>query len=286
VEKNVDLPCGLELPGGKLVRSAVIRKLKGQGQIDAASLASKKNPDNSEVMQAVLTPSVVRIGDKSCSSTIFQDMLIADTDALLFEVVRLTAGDRVTVKDVCPDCPKGEGATEIRDFDLSALQVDGLDDAEGKWWLDGRILTPEDVTKLAPEERENVRCRVFTLTNEELGVQSVFRYPRGRDRKAIGKMSGNLFEATWKLMSLTAMRWHDPEHDVEKIPPGGLHGRFWSDVDADILNWLYEAWSDAQPGVESRFDAECPNGHEFTATASAMDFLFRVPNRRRRSKTR
>lgn len=286
MEKNLDLPCGLELPGARLVRGATIRKLKGQGQIDAASLASKKNPDNSEVLMAILSPSVVRIGDRPPSSTILQDMLLADTDALLFEVVRLTKGDRVTVKDECPDCPKGEGSTEIHDFDLSTLPVEGLDDAESRWWHEGRVLTPEDVAKLSPEERESVRCRVFTLENTALGVSGVFRYPRGRDRKAIGKMGNNLFEATWTLLSLTAMRWHDAEQHIDRVPPGGLPGRFWKDSDTDILDWLYEEWSNAQPGVESRFDAECPNGHEFTATVSAMDFLFRVPSRRRRSKTR
>ena len=108
----------------------------------------------------------------------------------------------------------------------------------------------------------------------------MFFYPKGRQQRAISKLADKPIDAVWKLLSLTCLSWKDPDHEIEVVPKGGLKTSFWGDVDLEVLEWLEVAFQEAQPGVDSTIDVECPFcGHEFKTAVRALDFLFQRPKK-------
>lgn len=283
-EKSLELPCGRGHQG-MVERLVDICKLKGRIQRDVAKLASKKNPNNSEILDAILRPSIVSFGGQKLTGQVLAQLLLADRDWLMFEIVKFTRGAIVTLKEKCPAENCGEMG-DYPNFDLDQFTVDSLDDDSTPWWDGEKVVPADEIPGLGPEERKKLKCRVFVVKNDELGIEGVFRYPNGHDQKAISDLQDQQVEALWRLTSRTCLQWKDPEREIKKAPPGGLKSSFWEDLDLDLLDWTQEAYGDAMPGVDSRTELECFScGHEFEVTVTASDFLFRVAPRNRSRST-
>ena len=93
MNKSLELPCGLEGENGQVIRDAEIRKIKGRVRRDVARLASKKNPDNAAILEAILKPTLVSIGGQKITTVKLLKMQLADRDFVLFEAYRHTHGD-------------------------------------------------------------------------------------------------------------------------------------------------------------------------------------------------
>jgi hypothetical protein len=274
-ETALELPCGYE-HNGQVIRAAEIQRMKGRVQRDIAELSGKKKTDPADILEAVLKPSWVSLGGEKVTKVTLLGSLLADRDFLLFEMVKLLRGDLVTMGEECPKC---EEPFEIFDIDLTALPVTRLED-DSAWWGPAGVVPAAEVAKLSDAERTSLECRVFVLENPELGAGAVFRYPRGKEQRQVSHLAEKPVEAIWKLMSLTCLSWKCPDFEIERTPKGGLKTMFWDDVDFLILEWLEEAFAEAQPGVDSSLAAECPHcGHDFKTQVRALDFLFRKPQK-------
>jgi len=278
-ETSLELPCGYE-HNGTVIRDAEIRRMKGRVQRDIAELSGKKKTDPAEILEAVLRPSWVGLGGQKVTKIHLLGALLADRDFLLFEMVKVLRGNVVSMTEECPKC---EETFEIFDINLAELPVTRLED-DSDWWGPQGLVKAADVVGLGPGERSQLECRVFVLENEELGASAVFRYPRGKEQRQVSSLAEKPIEVMWKLMSLTCLSWKCPDHDLPQTPKGGLKMTFWDDVDYLVLEWLEEAFSAAQPGVDSSLQADCPNSecqHSYKTQVRALDFLFRKPQKER-----
>jgi len=274
---SVELPCGFESKG-LVVRNADIQRMKGRVQRDLARLVGKKNPDPADILESVLAPSWVSLGGEKVNKVTLLGSLLADRDFLMFEMVKLLRGDLVSMPETCPDT-RCEEPFEITDINLAELPVTPLGD-DTAWWGQQGLVPAEEAAKMSSADRGELTCRVAVLRNEELGVEAVFRFPRGREQRQISNLADKPIEAIWKLMSLTCMSWKCPDFDIARAPKGGLKMTFWDDVDYLVVEWLEDAFSEAQPGVDSSIDAECPScGHCFKTQVRALDFLFQKPKK-------
>lgn len=274
-ETALELPCGYE-SNGNVIRTAEIRRMKGRVQRDIAALSNKKKTDPADILEAVLRPSWVSLGGEKVTKVTLLGSLLADRDFLLFEMVKLLRGDVVSMAEECAKC---EEPFEIFDINLAEMPVTRLED-DSDWWGPQGVVTAAEVAKLDDAERGDLECRVFVLENTKLGVSAVFRYPRGKEQRQVSSLAEKPVEAIWKLMSLTCLSWKCPDFDLERTPKGGLKTMFWDEVDFLVLEWLEGAFAEAQPGIDSTLDAECPHcGHEYKTQVRALDFLFRKPQK-------
>jgi hypothetical protein len=278
-ETSLELPCGYESEG-TVIRPVTIKRMKGRVQRDIAALSAKKKSDPAEILEAVLRPSWVSLGGNKVNKVTLLGALLADRDFLLFEMVKLLRGSKVSMEEECP--ARGCDETfEIFDIDLDELPVTRLGD-DSDWWGPQGLVKAEDVKGMSDGERALLECRVFVLENEELGTHGVFRYPRGKEQRQVSSLAEKPIEVIWKLMSLTCLSWKCPDLDIPATPKGGLKMTFWDDVDYLVLEWLEEAFGEAQPGVDSSLDATCTScGHEFKTQVRALDFLFRKSQKER-----
>jgi len=267
---QVSLPCGLSRTQGVVVRDAVIKKMKGRVQKDISELSAAKNPNVSEIYNALLQACVESVGEKPGTSLLFEQLTFGDRDWLLFEAVKLMKGEtpRYTVK-----CDRHDVEIDVEGFDLSDLPVTGIAD-EAALWLNvasGEALTVAEweVQGGVPEKT----VRVFCLENADLGTRALFTYPKGMHQKRLNRITEDNVKVIWTLMSSTCMHWKDEERDV-RAPNGGFKPDFWGDVDLDALQWAQAAFADALPGMDTDITVECPEGHEFNVKVSATDFLF------------
>lgn len=272
--KFLELPCGIEEQGGKIQREIEVKKLKGKIQREIARLQARKRPDAATILDAVLRPSIVSIGNDKPSFNLLRKMHLADRDWLLFELRKHTWGTKVTTKHKCETC--GE-MMEIENFDLDELLVIRLDD-DIPWWNGNDVVNLEG---LSADAMDSLKCRVLVIENDELEARGLFRFANGDDQSAISKYGDKPVEAVWKMMSLTCLQWKDPDNEVSKLPKRGLADDFWEEVDMDILDWAQVAFKDGQPGVETEITMICEDGHEQGVLLNATDFFF--PKARQRS---
>ena len=271
------LPCGLERPGGQAIRHVELQRLKGNIQLDIAKLTQQPNVAPADVIDAILRPAIVRVGDEPISSALLEKLQLADKDWLLFQTKILQHGSKVTVSGVCSHCPKADNESEYPDFDLEQLKVTPIPEL-AKWW-DGQALAGS----IPAEDPSRLVYRGFEIRNEELGTVGVFRYPTGYNQRAISKLGPNHeVESIWTLMSQTCLSWTSRDFPQGvKIPPRGLPMEFWGDLDLSDLEWAQEAWAEAQPGVDTNVEFECKRGHKFKTLVNAISFF----SQRARQKT-
>jgi hypothetical protein len=278
--KQLRMPCGLEEQGGIVHRDLEIRKLKGRIQRDVARMQAQKRANAADILDAILTPSIIRVGNEPATPMTLRAMHVADRDWVLFELRKLTWGSLVTAKHPCQTCDE---VMIYEDFDLDTLKIVTLGD-DVPWWNGERVVEAEELEQLEPADRQALRCRVLVLENDELGVRGVFRFGNGDDQALIGKLADRPIDALWRMMSLTCIQWKDPEHDIDKPPRKGIKDSFWEDVDMDIVDWAQAAYRDAQPGVDTNIELVCANDHLQEVLLSPTDFFFpEVAKRRSRS---
>lgn len=274
--KQLDLPCGLEEPGARVVRSVEIHKIKGKLQRELAVLAGQKNPNTAEILDATLRLCLARIGGADVSSTLLSRLLLADRDWVIREAAVMLRGPTTTLSERCPKCPKDDNETEYPNFNLADLPVTLLGD-DALWWHKGQTLTKQQIDTLTPVERDEIRFRCFQIRHEESGATGTFRYPTGLHQKAVASLGDRPVEALWKLMSMTCLAWSDPDNQSVKVGPQGVHPHFWDEVDLDILDWAQPAFAAAMPGVDTNADLTCKNGHDHKVQVALLGFLFRRP---------
>jgi hypothetical protein len=267
--KILELPCGIER-AGSTERSVEIVKLKGRIQRDIARLQGKKNPDAGALIDAILHPSLIAVGEGKPKGNDIRKMLIADRDWLLFELRKHTWGPLVTAKHICSTC---DAPMVYENFDLNTLEVISLDD-DAAWWDGAQVIQASDVAEMGSDERAKLMFRVYQIENEELEVSATFRYGTGFDQGALSRLADKPVEAAWKMMSLTCLEWRDEDNNYKRVGKKFLPDDFWADVDMDIVGWAQLAFNDAQPGVDSTVELQCEDGHVEEVTLNASDFFF------------
>jgi len=265
----LELPCGVDLHG-QVKRQVEIRKMKGSVQRDVARIVGQKNPEMSAAIDAVLNPSIVSLEGESLRPDALRVMYIADRDWLLFEVLKLLRGDKVTLTDDCEKC-EPVSRIEYPDFDLVGMPLTKLDN-DRPWWNGQDVVAADVVSILSPGDRKNLLGRCFVVENKDLGARAVFRYPNGADQKMVGRLGDKPVEVMWKLLCLCLLQWKDPERELKTVPKN-FNEDFWGDVDLDVLEWSQKAFAEAMPGLDTVTELECPRGHKKKTQVSAFPFL-------------
>lgn len=257
----IDLPCGVQIGPGRVERSIEIKKLSGKVQRDANNDDNKKNAGL--LIDAFLNPSIIKVGEKPVLSTTVQDMLVSDRDFVLFDLVRVTTGNKVQANYECRVC-KGKMAQEVL---IDQLPVTRLDEATTGWWNGEKVVFAAETT---PEDLPKLKQRAFALGGKDDGYSAVFRYPNGRDQRKITveRVRTQPVDVIQMLMSDTLLQINGKDR-----PQKGFPIEVWDDVDLDILVKLQQSWAEAQPGIDSTIQAECDKGHANTVHLQAQDFL-------------
>lgn len=268
--KMLELPCGLEETGGVVSREIEIRKLKGRVQRELAKLQQRKRPDAAVMLDTILQPSIVSLNGTPPDLMRLRRMLLADRDWLLFELRKHTWGSFVTAKQKCEEC---DLIYTYPGIDLDDLKIIRLGD-DTPWWDGEKAIDGAEVVKLQGEARAALGCRVFVLENDDLGCRAVFRFGNGNDQSSISKYADQQVKAVWRMMADTCLQWQDPDQSFDRPPKKGFKEDFWDEVDMDIVGWVQRAFADAQPGVETKIEITCEEGHDQEVTLNATDFFF------------
>jgi hypothetical protein len=113
-----ELPCGLLLPDGTLVRSVKVREITG---VEEDMLASKKTPPTKK-MGELLTGCTLAIGEETDPKELrklVSQLLVGDRVFLLLSIRRVSLGEIYPFKEKCPQCE----VISLYDIDLSTLET-------------------------------------------------------------------------------------------------------------------------------------------------------------------
>jgi len=240
---TVTLPCGF-LVDGKLQTSAVIKPMTGKTRKMIARPQTRQNP--SAIVDTILIECVESIGaGTKMRKSIADAMFVADRDALLLDIRKISMGKKITSHLTCPSC--NEKITISIDLDMD-IPVKKLSDMDYK--IEDGIVT-------------------FVIENKHLDYEAVFRLPTGSDQTAIAPiLKKNPVEANYMLYMRCLQSWNDIER--QDIDP-----EFFDTLPLNILDDLDSQYSEILPGPVTRVpvncvycEAELPMGFE------GSDFLF------------
>lgn len=267
---TLELPCGRDLPGGRVERSVTITKIKGKVQRDVARIASKKNTSAGAVVDAILRPTLKTAEGSPVGPGELNSLFLGDRDWLIFQLHKLTKGSEIESTYTCEECKKPSMVVT----DIDTMEIFPLGD-DVPWWDGKKVVAADQIAKLSEEERQELLCRVIELKNPELEAHGVFRYPRGIEQRSLKGKETNPLDLIWKLMSVSLLYWKDPDNELLVEGRGGAKQTFWDEVDSDILTWAQEQFTSRQPGVDNRIEIECCECDATQEVAvSAVDFLF------------
>jgi len=150
-----ELPCGLALPDGTVLDTAIVRELNGADEEELARATKSKN--YSHFLQTLLEKGVTKLGEEKITPKLLKDLSAGDRDFLVIAIRRATYGDTIEYEKLpCILC--GEEA------DISVHLGDDI-----------------KVTKLDPAKL------TFTvpLSNNR---SATCRVPNGHDQEELGKL--------------------------------------------------------------------------------------------------
>jgi hypothetical protein len=168
----VELPCGIVLPDGQLVRQATVREITG---VEEDMLASNKVPAHKK-LGALVSNCITAIGpvqDRASINALAPKLLVGDRVALLLAIRRVSLGDVYPFRDQCPDC----GHKGLFDINLGSMETKQMPDPSKRSY---KVTTPRgtEVTfhpmdghgeeKLAALSKEEDRISLALLARIDL----------------------------------------------------------------------------------------------------------------------
>lgn len=268
---SIILPVGVDLEG-KVHREATLVRPKGRAMRTIASIAESENPDPVALYSAILDPCWTQVGDQRVNEPVRVAASIADSDFLIFQLVKLMRGPVVTTSAVCPQasCAKNN-PFDVEGVNIDELEVTGVED-DAPRWIDQRVMRDEELERALADGKFGPR--VFEVKNEEVGFHAVWGFPQGVHRRKMAKFRKTA-DVLWYLTSATCLMFKSDEGEYvrEKRP---MDPSFLDNLDYVTLEHALGAYKDGQPGVNSSIDVECPScGHVFSSQVQALSFFLR-----------
>jgi hypothetical protein len=151
-DTTVNLPGGLVLPTGEVLRTAEVRELTGRDEE-----AISKAPSVGKAIMTLVDRGTVKIGNLPADETILYNLLLGDRDALLLGIYKATFGSTADIPAYCTGCNDYKTASVDIDTDIKTqLLVDPANEAiftvEGK---KGDIVVKLPTGKVQKELLEN-----------------------------------------------------------------------------------------------------------------------------------
>jgi hypothetical protein len=192
-EFEVRLPIGYRDDAGRVVRQAVLRKMRGHEEAllyDADLVAGR-------LVTELIAGCLVRLGDVTAvTAEHVRRLYSADRNYLLLELRRLTLGDRLQAAYVCPRC---NAALTVQE-DLSTLPVRWLE--EDQLLEDIPLDLQDGYTDLQGERHTRLVLTLPTGSDEEFVLPMVLKDPlKAQDAlmlrciKQFGTLPANALEA-------------------------------------------------------------------------------------------
>ncbi len=110
-ETTVNLPGGLVLPTGEVVRTAEVRELNGR---DEEMIA--KSTSLGKAITTLVDRGTVKVGDLPADEKVMSMLLSGDRDALLLGIYKATFGNIAEIPSYCNSC----GETKIAEVDIDS----------------------------------------------------------------------------------------------------------------------------------------------------------------------
>lgn len=129
-DTTVNLPGGIVLPSGEVLRTAEVRELTGRDE-EAVSRAI----NTGKAILTLVDRATVKIGNQPADEKLMYNLLAGDRDALLLGIYKATFGKEVTIESFCPGCD--DMKTVIIDIDED-IETKRLNDP-----IEDRIFTIE-----------------------------------------------------------------------------------------------------------------------------------------------
>jgi hypothetical protein len=95
----VNLPGGLLLPTGEVIKTAEVRELTGKDEEAIGKLTG-----TGRILNAILNRAVVKIGDKPVTESILDSLLSGDRDTLMLGIYKATFGNTAQFNSYCSGC--------------------------------------------------------------------------------------------------------------------------------------------------------------------------------------
>ena len=171
-DPTVHLLMGLQDLNGDWVTDALVKELTGEDEEFLAGLEAKNNVSYGDYMSALLSRSVLSIGqfDKTNRPNMVDDLVLADRDILFIATIRATYGSTREFSHKCSSCgEKNEVNIDMED----GFPIQG---------------TSEDIRAV----------RTATLRN---GETVVVRHPTGADSRYVSKVAKTSAEQNTALIA-------------------------------------------------------------------------------------
>lgn len=155
----IELPIGYTDEDGNLHRIAEISEIMGDDEEEITDKKVAKNPGN--VITTLLTRKIIRLGDiEKVTPNIVKNLFIADRDALLVAIRKLSAGEYMQFKTTCPNCQEKDDV------------IVDLDNLNNRTWEE----LMEEYPELADMERGYVPFELQRGVYEEIKPKDMADY--------------------------------------------------------------------------------------------------------------
>jgi endogenous inhibitor of DNA gyrase (YacG/DUF329 family) len=243
---EVALPIGYADAGGRLHRRARLRKLRGT---DEALFYDEGLSGAELITQLILSCLVELDGVPEIDAALVSGLYSADRNYLLFELRRLTFGDRLRTSYPCPACSREVHNEE----DLRSTEVRRLGDGE---------TLPDIVVELEDGylDRRGTAHRTLTLT-----------LPRGIDEAFV---AGMLDRDPLKARDALLLRCVKSFGALSRATLESYGVKILRDLTLGDRRRLQVAFSSLSPGVNFLRSVSCPTcGAAFDAVMDVSDFF-------------
>jgi hypothetical protein len=231
-----ELPCGYLDENGELHRDVKVREISGH---EEDMLASKKTANNKK-LNTLLAACVERVGSvdsRGKLAKVIKDLTMGDRVFLLFAIRRVTLGDELPVREVCPACKT-----------KSLFMVD---------------LGEELEIKVMPAPMK----RIYDVTTPS-GKEVRFRVSTGHDEERVAKIQGGKSKDSASQSLLMRLELLDGEPpDLKSVKGLSMRDR----------HFLRAEFEKVEGGVDTSIEFTCTDcGHEWEKDLNigARDFFF------------
>lgn len=123
-DNTVDLPGGYVTPAGEVLRTAEVRELNGR---DEEAISKALNVG--KALETIIQRGTVSIGNITADTSILDNLLAGDLDALLLGIIKTTFGVNIDIPSYCDKCEDYKTVTVDLNTDIKfKLLTDPIND--------------------------------------------------------------------------------------------------------------------------------------------------------------